>query len=142
MTYKSIFFGMAVISLATSAWAIQNSQEYLQCMKTESSDAGTARCYENEVKYFRDMAKEKLPEVKKLEKVAQFALNPAYDLEKQYQAFNNFLESYCKYYVKRKQNQGYSDKYLQADCELGFVQMYAGYTSGLIAKGTDPCGEE
>lgn len=128
--------------LSTQALAIPNSQEYQDCMQKESSDAGTAQCYENEIKYFQNMTDENIPLMKKHPELGIIANSQQYNIDEQYKAFNAFLKDYCKYYVKAKQGEGYSDRYLLADCQLGYIQMYAGYLKGLFVKASDSCGEE
>lgn len=134
----SLVVGMLYCS---SALAIPNSEQYLKCMEKESSDAGTAKCYEDEIKYFEKMTKENMKEMKKWDRYEHLVKSKEYNIDDQYKAFQEFLDSFCAYYVRAKQGQGYSDRYLEADCKIGYVQMYAGYLSGVITKGAHSCGE-
>lgn len=131
-----------MVLCCSTAYAIPNSEEYLKCMDRESSDAGTAKCYENEIKYFEKMTKEKLKEIKNWDRFEHLVKSKEYNIDDQYKAFQEFLDGFCKYYVKAKHGQGYSDRYLEADCKIGYIQMFAGYLNGIIMKGGDSCGED
>lgn len=133
---------IAGILYSQPAAAIQNSAEYTACMARESSDAGTTKCYENEIKYFEKMTDDNLKYMKDWQRYSKLVNSKEYGLDDQYKAFTDFLDSFCRYYVKAKENQGYSKAYLEADCRLGYVQMYAGYLQGLITKGASPCIED
>lgn len=141
MFKKLSLYLIGSVFLCVNVWAIPNSAEYTRCMARESSDSGTAQCYENEIKYFEDMTKDNLKYIKEWNRYEKLVQSKEFNIDVQYQAFNDFLDSFCEYYVASKQNQGYSDRYLNADCRLGYTQMFAGYLKGLIVKGSDSCGE-
>ena len=142
MFHKGCLFLAVAALLSFDALAISNSEEYTNCMKREASDKGTTKCYEKEIKYFEDMTKDNLKKIKAWDKYASLVNDKEYGIDKQQQAFQDFLDSYCQYYVQANQNTGYSKEYLDADCRIGYVQMFAGYLNGLITMGSSLCADE
>lgn len=141
MIKKISLYVLIGLLYSSASYAIPNSAQYLKCMEKESTDTGTAKCYENEIKYFEKIAEGKLKEIKNWDKYAHLVKSKEYNIDNQYRAFQEFLDGFCKYYVKAKHGQGYSDRYLEADCKIGYVQMFAGYLNGVIDKGANTCGE-
>lgn len=119
--------------------AIQNSEAFILCADKEASDSGMTKCYQNEIKYFEGIIKDNIKKIKEWDVFDKLTQNKEYDLDSQYKNLKTFTDDYCEYYVKAKQNNGYSDAYLEAECRLGFIHMYAGSLSGIITFAGSLC---
>ena len=120
MTYKSIFLSIAVMSLATSAWAIPNDNEYTQCMQSTSTDAGTTKCMEQEIIAVNKACselEEKLNDIKA-------NIDVAAKTKELKQMFAQYRQSYCMHYAKVRQGDGYSQEYHTAWCQMLLSLQY------------------
>ena len=138
----TLFTAAALLLGASNAMAISNSDAFSRCVDSESSDAGLTKCYQNEIKYFQKMITDNIKYIKEWDLFDNLTQNEDYDLDTQYKYLVKYIDEYCPYYVQARQNDGYSNKLLEAKCRLGYIQMHAGYLTGVIHIASSGCEED
>lgn len=120
MLYKTLLLAFGATIWAFGAQAIPNDEEYTQCMQSTSTDAGTTKCMEQEIIAVNKACSEIENELKEV----KINIPLISKIEELKTIFAKYRQSYCIHYAKLRQNDGYSQEYHRAWCQMLLSLQY------------------
>ena len=125
MLKKIGLLAMAGMCWSSVASAVPNNEEFSKCLKTNATDAGLTKCFEQETTVVKQEIRKTEDTLRPITTTENGNINILYNY------MSRYIRSYCAYYVQAHKGDGYSAAYHEAKCNLTRYMHYYRELQGL-----------
>lgn len=117
---------LALIGMVVSenTYAMPREQEFEACLNAASTNDAVTKCRQEEINAVKQELVNEEKQLSREPLVQSLVTSKDKSIETMHDYFEKYMKSYCLYYTKANENNGYGYAYNQAKCELMSLLQY------------------